>query len=76
MKTEQQYAIELILKYIKIIESVSNYGDNEPEAIQCAIIDVTNTIEALDSLSHRVDAYVYDSLQYYKTVLTILKDKI
>jgi len=68
-KTEYEYAEALMQKHW--------WGDlTTQECIEHSIIDVTNTIEALDSLSHRVDAYVYDSLNYHKNVLQILKDKL
>lgn len=81
MKTEQQYTDELIEKYSNI-ENMGLFSDNgfstwstlvlEKQAIQCAKIDVQNTIDAvldiaLQSKQHRL-------YKYYTKVLTILND--
>ena len=44
MKTEKEYADELIERYTSELRGL------EYKAIKCAIIDVTNTIKALDRL--------------------------
>jgi hypothetical protein len=66
-QTEQQYAEALIDKY----KEVTKYGHLD-DCIKCAIIDVTNTIEALDN----TDFLLHKEYTYYQTVLTILKEKI
>jgi hypothetical protein len=68
-QTEQQYAEALIEKY----KEVTKYGHWD-DCIKCAIIDVTNTIEALTKFIHI--HYVAEEYDYYQTVLTILKEKI
>jgi hypothetical protein len=70
MKTEQQYADELIDKY----KELTKYGHWD-DCINCAIIDVTNTIEAMSKMKLIFSDRIV-ILKYYKTVLTILKDKI
>jgi hypothetical protein len=70
-QTEEQHAEWLINEHYDI-----GHGCGNP--LRAAIFDCKNTIKALDNLSHRVDAYVYDKLAYYKSVLQILeiKDKL
>jgi len=62
MKTENEYAEALIEKYINEFVFIK-----EKHSIQCAIIDVENTIKALWD-EHKI--------QYYQNVLKILKDKL
>lgn len=69
--TEQQYAELLVDKYYNEIGVITEY-----ESIQCAKIDVHNTIDALNELTsrHYTDELLTNSLQYYTKVLTILND--
>lgn len=61
--TPEQYANDLIEKhYTKLGATFAAFI-----AIRCAIIDVENTIEAIECLT---DKY------YYKEVLTILESKL
>jgi hypothetical protein len=79
MKTEQQYADELIEKHVKnLIVNSSDHFNYGSVSVKCAIIDVTNTIEAIEDILIREYGHcLIDMGQvYYKTVLTILKDKI
>ena len=62
--TFEQYASDLIDKYNKIGLQLRN------EAIQCAIIDVTNTIESLMDLEN-----TEFSIDYFNQVLIFLKSK-
>lgn len=63
MKTEpEQHANDLIEKYYNMLPQWVNKND----ATLCAIIDVNNTIEALDECS----------AMYFKQVLTILESKL
>lgn len=68
MKSELEYANELIEKY----EEITKYG-RWYDKILCAIQDVENTIEAFENnhLKIAIDNYVF-----YKNVLQILKDKL
>ena len=68
--TEQQYADELIEKYIKL-KQAENFGWSGMSlqmAIQCAKIDVQNTIDSLKGIAD------YKRFDYYTKVLTILND--
>lgn len=67
-QTELEYSEMLIDKYASIITELAD--DIEDIVIQCAIIDVTNTIEALDKALLSLDQ------TYYQNVLQILKDKL
>lgn len=69
---EQQYADELLIKYLQI-KQLDNFGwagMNRLMAIQCAKIDVQNTIDALARTG------ICDTQYYkrYEKVLTILND--
>lgn len=68
MKTENEYAEQLIKMY-------SQLADDEFYAIQCAINDVQNTIEALQRIDEVtfIDEYYFD---YYNNVLNILKEEV
>ena len=68
MKTPQQYADELIGKYYLEDLIDSNL------AVYCAIIDVQNTIEAINPYPD--SNYASENIEYYKQVLQILKDKL
>lgn len=68
MKTPQQYADELVDKYYKLIGS-------KYYAFKCAIIDVQNSIEALE-YQEEAEGTTFGKLDYYKQVLQILKDKL
>lgn len=74
METEQ-YANDLIEKYIQYADSIFDYGYDEEyqmkNTIIIAIIDVNNTIEALGTSSYNLKKKIY-----YKEVLTILKSKL
>ncbi len=69
MKDEKQYADELIEQYYNIYDFHPKY------AIQCAIIDVTNTIKAMSQMK-----LIFSDrelvLKYYQTVLQILKERL
>lgn len=76
MKTELEYANELIEKHnYKCFEC--NY---DWKAINSAIIDVENTIEALNLIEIQASGNYYCNLlnliKYYQNVLQILKDKL
>jgi hypothetical protein len=73
MKTENDYADYLIDKY----KELTKYGHWD-DCIKCAIIDVTNTIEALTELTcgNYTDELLVNQLEYYNNVLQILKDKL
>jgi hypothetical protein len=73
MKTENDYAEALIDRYTEYAHT--HWDENKGfdmevlkiNSINCAIIDVTNTIGALWD-EHKI--------QYYQNVLQILKDKL
>lgn len=81
-KTESEYAEVLIEKYRNIDccnNHIYSYEDGNicnHLAIQCAIIDVTNTIEALDSLQSNRNVQWNKLNTYYQNVLQIIKDKL
>ena len=81
-QTEQKYAEALIQKYRNIDccdNHIHSYEDGNicnHLAIQCAIIDVENTLEALDSLQSNRNIQWNKLNTYYKNVLKILKDKL
>lgn len=74
MKTEKEYANELIERYLRYtpVEFEHEY------TIKCAIIDVENTIKALTTAvnleysSTKIDI----GQSYYQTVLQILKERL
>lgn len=68
MKTEKEYADELIDKYYKLI-------GYKIYSIKCATIDVTNTIDALRNISFKSKIDL-KRIEYYQAVLQILKDKL
>lgn len=65
MKPTKEYANELINKYNAIGLQLRN------EAIQCAIMDVTNTIYILNDIDWTEEVHL--KRLYYNEVLTILK---
>lgn len=67
MKEPEQYANVLIKTYYDEFNFDETYRGSKQQSILCAIIDVNNTIEAIECLT---DKY------YYKEVLTILKGKL
>lgn len=71
---EIEYAEELIEQYMYRCYECDTFN----RAINCAIIDVENTIEALTELTsgHYTDELLTNSITYYQTVLQILKDKL
>ena len=69
MKTEKEYADELVNQYMALLAPCDGIGD---DWIQCAINDVTNTIKALDRLGICDTSYY----SYYQTVLQILKERL
>lgn len=62
-QTPQEYAENIFYKYYNLELSYKI-------AIQCAIIDVTNTLDALKATAD------YKKDIYYNEVLTILKSKL
>lgn len=72
-QTELEYSEKLIEKYNKIF--CYNYK-NQDEIVECAIIDVTNTIEAFEDKIAWNRLHLDDDVKYYKDVLQILKDKL
>ena len=66
MKTEQEYADELVEKYEK-----ASFWSTTSESVQCALIDVQNTIYALEEQVH----YVSPKLAYYQEVKRILENR-
>ena len=75
MKTELEYADELIEKYGLNVFNNFDYIIAVNNSIKCAIIDVENTIEAMSQMK-----LIFSDreliLKYYKNVLQILKDKL
>jgi len=69
MVDEKQYADELIERYISELRGL------EYKAINCAIIDVTNTIKALPYGFYSGKFRIVDH-DYYQTVLQILKERL
>ena len=69
MKTELEYADELIEKYGLNVFNNFDYIIAVNNSIKCAIIDVENTINALGNLTGI-------RVEYYQNVLQILKDKL
>ena len=47
--TAKETASELFKKYLEFVESFSSEGQKN-NAIQCALVDINNTIETLDEL--------------------------
>ena len=78
MKTENEYAEALIEQYMRLkkIETMGWSGMDSIMAIQCAINDVQNTIEALNSLDSWTKLHIESELNYYNNVLNILKEKV
>jgi hypothetical protein len=76
MKTEQQYVNDLIGKYLNVPCVSGNYLMSGYMSIQCAKIDVQNTIDALNELwfTHCDDNNNDALIKYYTKVLTILND--
>ncbi len=73
-KTPEQYANELIRKYM-LLKQKENFGWSGmglQMAIQCAVIDVTNTIDYVETWGDTVDG----DLEYFKEILIILKSKL
>ncbi len=74
-KTENEYAEALIEKYNEVLSSVDTLSS---DIIGCAIIDVENTIEALDEIC--ILQYGHNKIDigqfYYQNILQILKDKL
>lgn len=68
MKTEKEYADELIEQY----EELTKYGHWD-DKIKAAINDVTNTIKALTDNGFN---YNYPTVSYYQTVLQIIKERL
>lgn len=80
-QTEEQYANELIDKYRKLAKMWDCYHDvplEDKNDIQCAIIDVENTIEALRKILNKTihPELIQGWINYYNGVLQILKDKL
>lgn len=75
MKTELEYVDELIEKYYQL--SPKEYGTSRAMqyGIECAIIDVENTIKAFNKLDGWTKLQVESEIGYYEKVLKILKDK-
>lgn len=76
MKTSpNEYAEMLIEKYMQLKQkdTLGWSGMNSKMAIQCAINDVNNTIEALTELQFN---YNYPTITHYTEVLNILKSKL
>lgn len=75
MKTEKEYADELIEQYMVALAPCDGISD---DWIQCAIIDVTNTIKAIENIVKL--EYGHTSIDigqtYYQTVLQILKERL
>ncbi len=78
MKTENEYVDALIEKYSPLVttwdcylDTPRNEDDVKIDATKCAIIDVENTIEALEGLECN-----YYRTRYFNIVLQILKDKL
>jgi len=69
MKTTGEYAIDLVTKYFTILPDNVSMID----IVKCAIIDVENTIAAIDW--HEFET-PNKELEYYNEVLTILKSKL
>lgn len=69
----QEYAEMLINKYTKIqYMAIEEYIPNSiPVLIECAIIDVTNTTNALVNTN-----YLPHNIEFYIEVLKILKSKL
>lgn len=76
-KTELEYAEQLIEQY-RIRMGSRGYQNFKSVCVQCAINDVTNTLEALTELTsgHYTDEIIVNQVQYYQTVLNILKEKV
>ena len=68
-----EYADMLIDKYVSKLGTIG-FANFKSIAIQCAILDVTNTIEVLRLELCGTD--YYSALNYYDEVLTILKSKL
>ena len=73
-KTELEYAEQLIEQY-RIRMGSRGYQNFKSVCVQCAINDVTNTLEALQRIdvATHINEYYFD---YYQTVLNILKSKL
>jgi hypothetical protein len=74
-KITQQYADELVEKYYFLKDKNDYYTMSKYKAIQCAIIDVENTIIALE-YQEAAEGTTFGKLEYYQQVLQILKDKL
>lgn len=69
--TPEEYAHKLIEKYaINIAFNTSHM------CLQCAMIDVNNTIESLESLDSWTKLHVNEEIQFYKEVSKILYNKL
>lgn len=72
MKTEKEYADELVDYYHKLLYQFDRPSNSY---IHCAINDVTNTIKAMSQMK-----LIFSDrelvLKYYKTVLQILKERL
>lgn len=76
MKDPNQYANELIEKYNIPYRNGSGYNMTEYQRIQCAIIDVENTIEALREASGCGKYFELTiEFEYYSSIIEILKTK-
>jgi hypothetical protein len=76
MKTENEYAEILIEQYYLVQTNDGYYCMSKYMAIQCAINDVHNTIEAFNSLDSWTKLHIESELNYYNNVLNILKEKV
>lgn len=78
MKTPEEYANELIDKHYEVRNSDGYCRFTFHEAKQCAIIDVENTIEAIQKITihgHWIKTNGLEILDFYRDTLTILKTK-
>ena len=79
-QTPDEYANELIEKFLQLkkIETFGWSGMDVKMAIQCAIIDIENTIEALSDIEFTDcwDSNKKELIKYYTEALTILKSKL
>lgn len=77
MKNSPNEYVEMLIdqyyKNIPLIGFSGTYSTFMMLAIQCAINDVNNTIEALTELKFN---YNYPTITYYTEVLNILKSKL
>ena len=80
MKINENECAEMLIKqYSNILgksDTMGWSGMDSIMAIQCAINDVQNTIEAFNRLDSWTKLHIESELNYYNNVLNILKEKV